>query len=92
VYELGVAIYATSSTSVAVSDKVGAVRTKVSYGTRSKSTRINNIPFADCLLDSNGNISGIVGTAEEIVNKIAWVDISDLFVAAQSNVQITVQI
>jgi hypothetical protein len=43
-------------------------------------------------LDSNGNISGIVGTADEIVKKIAWVDISDLFAYAQSNMQITAQI
>lgn len=91
-YEVGIAIYATSSTSVSVSDKVGAVKTKVSYGSRSKSLRISNIPYADCIINSEGNISGIVGTAEEIANKVAWVDVTDLFTIAQSNMQISAQI
>lgn len=91
-YEVGIAIYATSSTSVSVSDKVGAVKTKISYGSRSKTLRVSNIPYADCITNSEGNISGIVGTTEEIINKISWVDITELFTVAQSAMQISAQI
>lgn len=91
-YELGVAAYATSSTSVSVSDRVGAIKIKIAYGSKVITSRCTNIPYADCIIDSTGNISGVKGTADEIVGKIAWIDVTELFTASQSNQQFTVTI
>jgi hypothetical protein len=44
-YELGVAIYATASTSISTSDEVGTVSTKIEYGYKSKNYNVVNIDY-----------------------------------------------
>ncbi len=64
---------------------VGPFDVKITFGTQSKIYKVNNIKYEDCILDSSsGQVIGVEGTPEEIIEKIAWIDITDLFTKAQT--------
>lgn len=90
--ELGIALYAVAVTSYATTDRVGPFKTKITYGTKSGNFNVSNIPFVDCISDSAGNVIGVVGTPDEILSKISWVDTTSLFTVAQraQNISIVV--
>jgi hypothetical protein len=88
-YEVGLAIYATSSTSISTSDKVGTVSTKIEFGSKSKTFNVTNIDHTLFEKDGEGNVTGLkISDTTQIVSTISWVDITELFTKSQSSSKI----
>jgi hypothetical protein len=73
--KLGIALYAASTTSVTV-DRVGPFSVKINYGTQSLTAKVNNIKYADCVIDSS---TGAISSVTVDPSELAWIDISKLF-------------
>jgi hypothetical protein len=81
--KVGIAMYAIASTSFSVSDRPGPFEVKIEFGSQQSIFNVANIKYADCIIDSGeGFVSGVVGTNEEIISKLAWVDVTKLFTKA----------
>lgn len=88
--KVGIAMYAIASTSFSVSNRPGPFDVKIQFGSQNSIFNVSNIKYEDCIIDSGeGFVSGVVGSTEEIISKIAWVDVTKLFTKAQSNSKIT---
>ena len=84
--EVGVMLYAISVTST-ISNKIGPFDVKFQLGTQRGVFRVNNIPYEDCITDSNNTITGVI--YPDPVANIAWVDITSLFTVTQKNVNLS---
>ena len=80
--EAGVIMYAISVTTDKY-DQIGPFDVKFQLGTQRGTFRVNNIPYEDCIIDSNNDITGVV--YPDPVANIAWVDITSLFAITQNN-------
>jgi hypothetical protein len=86
--KLGIALYAVSTTSVTV-DRVGPFSVKINYGTQSLTAKVNNIKYADCVIDSS---TGAISSVTVDPSELAWIDISKLFSKSQTSKKITATI
>lgn len=87
--KVGIAMFAIAQTTFNITNMVGPFDVKITFGSQSKIYKVNNIKYEDCILDgSTGQVIGVEGTPEEIVDKISWIDITDLFTKAQTKKQI----
>ena len=90
--KVGIVMYAIATTSV-ISDRVGPFNVKISYGSQSGTFKVANIKYDQCITDSSsGEIIGVKIDPEEIIDSIAWVDISQLFQKSQQEKKITAQV
>lgn len=90
--KVGIAMYAVATTSV-TTDRIGPFNVKISYGTQSGTFRVNNIKYNQCIIDpSTGAITGVNVSSEELINTLAWIDITELFTKTQSAKKITAQV
>lgn len=90
--KVGIVMYAIATTSV-ISDRVGPFNVKISYGSQSGTFKVANIKYDQCITDSSsGEIIGVKLDQEEIIDSIAWVDISQLFQKSQQEKKITAQV
>lgn len=88
--KVGIAMFAIAQTTFNITNMVGPFDVKITFGSQSKIYKVNNVKYEDCILDgSTGQVIGVEGTPEEIIEKIAWIDITDLFTKAQTKKQIT---
>ena len=88
--KVGIAMFAIAQTTFNITDMVGPFDVKISFGTQSKIYKVNNIKYTDCILDSStGQVIGVDGTTEEVINKIAWIDVTELFTKAQTKKSIS---
>ena len=84
--EAGVIMYAISQTT-SINDQIGPFDVKFQLGTQRGIFRVNNIPYTDCVIDSNNAITGVV--YPDPVANIAWVDITSLFTVTQTNANLS---
>ena len=84
--EVGVMLYAISVTST-INNKIGPFDVKFQLGTQRGVFRVNNIPYEDCITDSNNTITGVV--YPDPVANIAWVNITSLFTVTQTKVNLS---
>ena len=84
--EVGVMLYAISVTST-ISNKIGPFDVKFQLGTQRGVFKVNNIPYKDCITDSNNAITGVV--YPDPVANIAWIDITSLFTVTQTNANLS---
>lgn len=90
--KVGIVMYAISTTTVVI-DRIGPFNVKISYGTQSGTYRVANIKYEQCIIDpSTGEITGVTIPPEQIVDTIAWVDITDLFKKSQISQKVTAQV
>lgn len=90
--KVGIAMYAVATTSV-TTDRIGPFNVKISYGTQSGTFRVNNIKYNQCIIDpSTGAITGVNVSSEELIDTLAWIDITELFTKTQSAKKITAQV
>ena len=80
--EVGVMLYAISVTST-INNKIGPFDVKFQLGNQRGVFRVNNIPYEDCITDSNNTITGVI--YPDPVASIAWIDITSLFTVTQKN-------
>ena len=79
--EAGVILYAISRTT-SDTDQLGPFDVKFELGTQRAIFSVNNIPHEHCIIN-NGILEGV--DYPDIVDNIAWVDITSLFTVSQSN-------
>lgn len=90
--KVGIAMYAIATTSVTV-DRIGPFNVKISYGSQSKTFRVNNVKYSQCIVDpSSGAITGVNVPSEDLINTLAWIDVTSLFTKTQSAKKITAQV
>ena len=90
--KVGIAMYAVATTSV-TTDRIGPFNVKISYGTQSGTFRVNNIKYNQCIIDpSTGAITGVNIPSDQLINTLAWIDITNLFTKTQSAKKITAQV
>lgn len=90
--KVGIAMYAVATTSV-TTDRIGPFNVKISYGTQSGTFRVNNIKYDQCIIDSStGAITGVNIPSDQLVNTLAWIDITALFTKTQQAKKITAQV
>lgn len=90
--KVGIAMYAVATTSV-TTDRIGPFNVKISYGSQSGTFRVANIKYDQCIIDSStGKITGVNVSQEEIINTLAWIDVTSLFTKTQSSKKITAQV
>lgn len=84
--EAGVILYAISQTSN-INDQIGPFDVKFQLGNQRGVFKVNNIPYKDCITDSNNAITGVV--YPDPVANIAWIDITSLFTVTQTNANLS---
>jgi hypothetical protein len=75
-------MYAISRTTTDT-DQLGPFDVKFQLGNQRGIFRVNNVPYEDCIIDSNNAITGV--NYPDPVNHIVWVDITSLFTVTQNN-------